>query len=156
MQLRGKENEIIRRYALTEHQEVQSVCNEIYKTYRGTWATAYEKEKKESAWYEYGLFVLGGGSKVDPVTSSLRRSVWQGKLAERPIRDAGIPDDLYDWPENGRLIPLREDATFLLVAYGLSYLGQDVPEVDNPSEMPPFVIPRNPKTPVDQDEYYPK
>ena len=64
--------------------------------------------------------------------------------------------NLYDWPEKGQMIPFREDATFLLVAYGLSYLGTDVPEVDNPSEMPPLVIQQHPRTPIDQDEYYPK
>ena len=77
------------------------------------------------AWHRYGLFVLGGGSKVDPVIDRLRGTVWPGRLAERTIGDAGFPDDLYDWPEGGRLVPFREDATFLLVAYGLSYLGTD-------------------------------
>jgi hypothetical protein len=36
---------------------------------------------------------------------------------------------------NGRLyavVSVKEDAAFLLVAYGLSYLATDVPEVDNP------------------------
>ena len=141
---------------LAQHPSVDSVCKEIYETYRLSWIDAYEKEKRESAWYRYGLFVLGGGSKVDPVVASLRGSVWPTVLDGRAIGDAGFPEDLYDWPETGRLIPFREDATFLLVAYGLSYLGTDVPEVDNPSEMPPLVISPHPRVPIDQDEYYPK
>lgn len=155
-QLRGRENEMIERYGLAKHPRVRSVCEEIYETYRGTWADAYKKEKYVRAWHDYELFVLGGGSKVAAVRESLQSSVWLGQLAERSIRSAGVPDDLYEWPENGRLSQLREDGTFLLVAYGLSYLGADVPEVDNPGEMPPLVIPRDPRTPVDQDEYYPK
>ncbi len=147
---------MVERYGLAKHPRVRSVCEQIYETYRATWADAYKKEKHVSAWYDYGLFVLGGGSKVRAVRESLQRSVWFSQLAERSIRSAGAPDDLYEWPEGGQPIPLREDATFLLVAYGLSHLGPDVPEVDNPGEMPPLVIPRNPRTPVDQDEYYPK
>ena len=154
--LRGKENAVIKRHGLATHQRVQSVCKEIHETYRRAWADAFEKEKHESVWPRYGLFVLGGGSKVDVVVDSLRESVWPGQLAKRTIGDAGFPDDLYDWPEKGQMIPFREDATFLLVAYGLSYLGTDVPEVDNPSEMPPLVIQQHPRTPIDQDEYYPK
>ena len=155
--LRGKENAVIKRHGLAKYQPVQSVCEEVYKTYRRAWADAFEKEKHESVWSQYGLFVLGGGSKVDVVADSLRKSVWPGRLSKRAIGDAGFPDDLYDWPEKGgQLIHFRKDATFLLVAYGLSYLGTDVPEVDNPSEMPPLVIQQHPRTPIDQDEYYPK
>ena len=154
--LRGKEDAIIEQHALVKHQCVRSVCKAIYETYRRAWADAFEKEKRESAWHQYGLFVLGGGSKVAPVADSLRDSVWPGQLAERIIDDAGFPVDLYDWPENGKMVQFLEDATFLLVAYGLSYLGTDVPEVDNPSEIPPLVIPKDPVTPIDQDEYYPK
>jgi hypothetical protein len=154
--VRGQENAIIQRYALAAHPGVTSVCGQVYETYRHAWSDAFLKEKRESAWHRYGLFVLGGGSKVDPVIDRLRGTVWPGRLAERAIGDAGFPGDLYDWPERGRLVPFREDATFLLVAYGLSYLGTDVPEVDSPSEMPPLVIPKHPRAPVDQDEYYPK
>ena len=98
------------------------MCEEIYETYRRAWADAFEKEKHESVWSQYGLFVLGGGSKVDVVADSLRKSVWPGRLTKRTIGDAGFPNDLYDWPEKGQMIPFREDATFLLVAYGLCLL----------------------------------
>lgn len=154
--LRGKENNVIREHVLAKHPSVQSVCREIYETYRRAWADAYAKEKRESAWSHYGLFVLGGGSKVDPVVESLRGSVWPGRLAGCVIGDAGFPHDLYDWPRMEPLVHFREDATFLLVAYGLSHLGGDVPVVDNPSEIEPLEIPQGPRTPIDQDEYYPK
>ncbi len=154
--LRGQEDDVIKQHGLARHPAVQSVCMEIHKTYRQAWAAAYEKEERESAWREYGLFVLGGGSKVERVVACLQESVWSGRLLERSISDAGFPDDLYDWPENGQLIKFRDDATFLLVAYGLSSLGWDVPEVDNPSDIPPLEISRDPEAPIDQDEYYPK
>jgi hypothetical protein len=97
--------------------------------------------------------VLGGGSKVEPVARSLQQSVWVGQLSDRRIRDAGFPADLCEWPS---LKPFQEDAAFLLVAYGLSYLGTDVPEVETPSEIPPMRIPMRVRAPIDQDEYYPK
>ncbi len=46
--------------------------------------------------------------------------------------------------------------TFLLVTYGLSFLGTDVPEVDNPSNIPPLIFQQPPRMPIDQEEYYPK
>ena len=154
--LRGSENTIIKRRGLTGDERVASVCRQIFDTYHHTWVKAYEKEKRESAWHQYRLFVLGGGSKVDVVVKALQRSVWEGRLARRTIGDAGFPDDLFDWPENGRRSLFREDATFLLVAYGLSFLSADVPTVDTPSEIKPLIIDQHPRMPIDQDERYPK
>lgn len=154
--LRGEENDVIRRHSLAQEPTVRSMCGRIHETYRQTWAEAYKKEKGVARWQNFGLFVLGGGSAVELVADALEGSVWQGQLLPRRIADAGIPEDLFDWPTGPTLRPFREGATFLLVAYGLSFLGTDVPEVDNPSEMPPLVIPRNPLGPRDQDEYYPK
>ena len=154
--LRGLENTLIKGHALENDERVKSVSRQIHETYRLTWVDAYEKEMQEVAWRRYGLFVLGGGSKVDMVVDSLRSSVWKGRLEKRTIADPGVPVDLFDWPKNGTLSPFRGDATFLLVAYGLSFLGADVPEVDNPSEMPPMRIQQHPRAPIDQDEYYPK
>lgn len=151
--VRGQENAVITRLNLHADPRVRGVCQQIFETYRQTWAAAYEKEWAVGAWTDYGLFVLGGGSKVGPVVESLQQSVWAGQLSERRIRDAGFPADLCEWPS---LAPFREDAAFLLVAYGLSYLGTDVPEVNTPSQIPPMRIPMRVRPPVDQDEYYPK
>lgn len=152
--LRGNEDSIIKRHGVARHECVESVCTQIFDTYCRTWRDAYVKEMRESSWYKYRLFVLGGGSKVDLVAQSLRKSVWPGRLANRDIGNAGFPDDLYDWPDNGQLQPFREDATFLLVAYGLSYLGADVPIVDKPSKIRPLIIQQRVRLPIDQNEKY--
>ena len=152
--LRGNEDSIIKRHGVAGHECVESVCTQIFDTYCRTWRDAYVKEKRESSWYKYRLFVLGGGSKVDLVAQSLRKSVWPGRLANRDIGNAGFPDDLYDWPDNGQLQPFREDAAFLLVAYGLSYLGADVPIVDEPSKIRPLIVQQRVHLPIDQNEKY--
>lgn len=135
---------------------MQKLCEEIYETYRLCWGEAYEKEKKQSRW-NYTLFLLGGGSKIQSVVDALGKTVWRGCLPAPPIGDAGIPTDLYDWPSTNReRSPFVEEATFVLVAYGLSRLGTEVPEVDNPDEMPPLEDLQRVRPPIDQDEYYPK
>jgi len=151
--LRGQENAVITQLGLSTDPRVRRVCEQVFATYRETWAAAYDKERGVGAWTDYGLFVLGGGSKVDPVAQSLQQSVWVGQLSDRRIRDAGFPADLFEWPSLKRF---QEDAAFLLVAYGLSYLGTDVPEVETPSQIPPMRIPMRVRAPIDQDEYYPK
>ena len=154
--LRGNEDTIIKGQGLAAHECVESVCTQIFDTYCRTWRNAYVKEKRESSWHRYRLFVLGGGSKVDVVADSLRESVWPGRLADREIGNAGFPDDLFDWPDKGQPKPFREDATFLLVAYGLSFLGTDVPIVDKPSKIRPLTIQQRVHMPIDQDGKYPK
>ena len=58
--LRGQENAIIQRHAVAKHPSVNSVCGQVYETYRRAWSDAFQKEKRESASNKYGLFVLGG------------------------------------------------------------------------------------------------
>jgi hypothetical protein len=154
--LRMREDEVIRTHGYAGRPEVRSFCDDVFRTYLDTWRTGYQKEPREGAWHRYGLFILGGGSKIEPVLRRLEQTVWSGRLASREAMDAGFPQDLHEWPTGTRLSPFTEDAAFLLVAYGLSYLATDVPEVDNPADMPPFTIPRHPRPPVDQDEFYPK
>jgi hypothetical protein len=154
--LRMRENEVIRTHRYTGHPKVRSFFDQVFGAYLDAWRSGYQKEPRESAWHRYGLFVLGGGSKIEPLISRLEETVWSGRLACRKALDAGFPEDLYEWPSGTQLSLFKEDAAFLLVAYGLSYLATDVPEVDNPADMPPFVIPRHPRPPIDQDEYYPK
>ena len=76
-----------------------------------------------------------------------------GQLSEQRVRDAAFPAALCEWPS---MKPFQEDAAFLLVAYGLSNSGTDVPEVEIPSQIPPMRIPVCVRASIDQDEYYPK
>ncbi len=49
---------------------------------------------------------------------------------------------------------VNTDTDFLLVAYGLSFPGLDVPLVDSPDQVPPLEFPRNYKPPYAQEEAY--
>jgi len=155
--VRGREVELMTTAQCALYPQVTRVCDGIFDTYRCAWRDAYRVEKLQSRWEEFGLFVLGGGSKIPVVAEALCRTPWE-HLRNRSIRSPGFPDDLFELPrERGaRLQRFQEDAAFLLVAYGLSFLGADVPRVDRPSEVPPFTISRTARPPVDQDEYYPK
>ena len=88
----------------------------------------------------------------------MMKSVWEGQLEGRAIAEVRFPEDLCEWSTSSppQANPFEEDATFLLVAYGLSYLGANVPHVDNPEDVPPLEMSDRRKLPVDQDEYYPK
>ena len=128
------------------------------ETYQKAWRDAYVKEKRQPSWVDYTLFVLGGGSRLAAFRSAMAKSVWEGQLEGRAIAKVGFPEDLCEWSASGppQANPFEEDATFLLVAYGLSYLGANVPPVDNPEDVPPLEMSDRRKPPVDQDEYYPK
>ena len=154
--LRGEEDAVIKELNLRGHEGVRTVCGGVFETYRRTWGDAFLKWKKLADWHGYGLFVVGGGSKVEAVVDTLRKSVWRGQLDDRELREAGRPEDLEDWPEDGRRTAFREEPTFLLVAYGLSWLGVDVPVADKPSDMRPMEFRERVRPPIDQDEYYPK
>jgi len=155
LDLRGQEDAVIKEGGLAVHGRVQAVCSDIFETYRCTWVDAYRKVKAVEYW-KYRLFVLGGGSKIQPVVDALRESVSPQHVDRPPLLDAGVPEDLCEWSADRGMTPFRGEATFLLVAYGLSWLGTDVPEVDTPSEMPTFEVRRKVKVPIDQDEYYPR
>jgi hypothetical protein len=88
----------------------------------------------------------------------MEQPVWPDRLSARTIIDAGFPDDLYEW-STGRppgVEPFQEDPTFLLVAYGLSHLGVNVPPVANPEDVPPLDLSAAKGLPIDVDDYYPK
>jgi len=73
------------------------------------------------------------------------------------LKQIEFPADLFELPrKNGELAPFAGDGAFLLVAYGLSFMGGDVPPVETPDEMPEYEPPRMPRRSIDQDEYYPK
>jgi len=154
-EVRTFENDLIQQQGLAG--TVNPVLSEIFGVYRNGWRSAYEKLKKQSAWHQYGLFVLGGGSKINAVTKSLTKSPWPGQLDDRTLKQKEFPNDLFELPRRpGELAPFGGDGAFLLVAYGLSFIGAEVPPVENPNEMPPYEPERAPRRSIDQDEYYPK
>lgn len=129
----------------------------MHGVYQRGWRLAYDKERAQSAWDNYTLFCLGGGSQIPAVAKQFERTPWK-HIRDRRISHPGFPADLFEFPAGRNQAPQRftEDATFLLVAYGLSCLGADVPPVTAPNEVPNWRPPERRKARLDQDELYPK
>lgn len=155
--VRTSEHELIARHGLESLPALRCIPDAMHDVYRDTWGQAYVKEKSQAVWRPFGLFVLGGGSQVACVTDALCRSPWPGQLDDRVPFENDRPTDLYELPvrPRARPTPFPDDGTFLLVAYGLSFLKGDVPVAESPDEVEPFEPPRW-VVRIDQDEFYPK
>jgi hypothetical protein len=150
-EIRGKEEALLKRRKLFNDAEFIAVCNESFKVHHRAWADAYRKEKRQSSWMSTQAFVLGGGSTVSMLRDRLLESTWEHINPPEP-RDAGSPPDIRGW--DGK--PYKGDATFLLVAYGLSYSGADVPLSETPDQVSELDLSRPRLSRHDVDELYPK
>jgi hypothetical protein len=164
--VRGHENELIRDGKLDADAELVQVIGRMYGIHREAWRQGYAKDKGEENWKRFGLFVLGGGSKIDAVVNAIGKSTWPGRLDDRRPISCDQPTDLFEMPVRSKarnwfgaaeeLKRFTGDSAFLLVAYGLSYMGGDVPSSDTPDQVDAYSPPRMPRRSIDQDEYYPK
>jgi len=147
--IRGREDELIRSSKLRS-AHVARVLAEFFETYRGAFSRAFSKDPRQFQWEHYGLFFLGGGSKVRAVVDRLQAPVVPSFQFDLFYPEAEPPADLHD--SLGR--PWAQDHTFLLVAYGLSFSGLEVPFVEQPSEVPELKLEQKQKNPcVYWDEY---
>ncbi len=96
------------------------------------WATY----RSSNAFRSAGMFLFGGGSRFGPVREAIaeRQRKWLKGPALREMPHE-MPDDLFE--EDCSVV--KDDATFLLVAYGLANKYGDVPDVFQPSAVPPLV-----------------
>jgi hypothetical protein len=154
---RSREAELLNLADAATVQRAAEVAGDMHGVYQRGWRLAYDKERTQTAWDPYKLFLLGGGSQIPALAKQLERTPWK-HIRDRRISHPGFPDDLFECPEGGNQLPKRftEDATFLLVAYGLSWLGADVPPVAAPNEVPNWRPPESRKARLDQDELYPR
>lgn len=150
-QVRGIENELIEKHRI----ELDHLLSKYFEPYRVAFGRGYEKHKAQSAWQDYGLFLLGGGTEILPIAKHLRVKTPWTKLEKLPVpSDPGIPTDLLDLG-TGRRISVGI-AKYLLVAYGLSHFAEDIPEVQSPSDIPQFVRKPPREIEMDLDAWYPK
>ena len=129
---RGKETESIPCLSDAGSDQAQNVLAEMARVFGEASGEAYEKQQSYAAWRGIGhVFFLGGGGQIEAVRERVieQRKIW---LKQAPIADPGVPVDLAE--EDGT--DLREDPTFLLVAYGLARRLADVPDTFRPSEIP--------------------
>jgi hypothetical protein len=156
--VRGLEAQLMREAGADATLEIGRLSDEMFRVYQAAWREAYTKEQRQGAWSDYKLFVLGGGSLIPAISKRLLRSPWYPHLTDRILTTPGFPEDLFELPaaQPVQLQPFREDPTFLLVAYGLSFLSADVPVVQRPGEVPCWRPDVTMRQPVDQEEYYPR
>jgi len=132
--LRGTVNNVFNTRPPHSIDGLLRMCDAIGHTYSEAFGRAYSKQPQQNAWYGAKLFLIGGGSLIDPVRQQLRRRAWRQLDADPPLVDPGHPADLFE--ESG--VPYAGDARYLLVAYGLSHIDADVPDIANPNDIPPF------------------
>ena len=85
-------------------------------------------------WFTHRQFVIGGGGTVKVIHDRLRLHPRDDSKALTQ-KELILPPDLA-FHTGGKVT--KQEMAFLNVAYGLSYLGREVPESKNPTEIEPM------------------
>jgi hypothetical protein len=141
-QLRGREQDLAERHG--ESAAVQHVAKRIEETWADARRAAWLRASKLEHWEGLRYVVVGGGSTVGQLKRLFSRppGYLSDKLASyRPIEDLGCPKDLRHLPMTAKMAAKPQaywgDHTFLLVAYGLSFHKQSLPELSLPIDIRP-------------------
>lgn len=148
-EVREQEAELLTALSDAGTDALGSVLDELARVFGKASIKAFEKEKSRRRWRGIGrVFFLGGGSMIPMV----RHRLIEGRewLMPSPIAEPGVPADLVE--EDGA--ELREDPTFLLVAYGLSRRLADVPDTFRPSQVVDFQPKHGEKTRLSHEDLY--
>lgn len=148
--LRGRVNEVIEKLGRDAFVGLDEIVHRIFRTYQAAFGESYKKYRQQSYWQDAKLFLIGGGTLIDPIRERFRQPAWNLLRGAPPLVDAGHPADLHE--EDGR--PYADDPRFLLVAYGLSHFGLDVPEIASPNEIPEFKPAPLPERAIHHEEIY--
>jgi hypothetical protein len=112
----------------------EPVFERIFKVYHQAWGRAYEKDRRQSAWFPYRLFLIGGGARVARLREHLARRPWVHLAGDPRPLEITIPPDL---AEQDAPLDAASAGSFL-VAYGLSFYKADVPEARRPQDVAGF------------------
>ncbi|MBK8013937.1 MAG: zinc finger-like domain-containing protein [Deltaproteobacteria bacterium] len=110
------------------------VFGSIFEKYQEAFSRAYAKDERQTQWFPYGLFLVGGGAQIERLRAHLRRRPWEHLDGDPEVLLVSIPRDLA--VDGGGAFGNSEVA--FLIAYGLSFIGADVPEARTPDEVPGF------------------
>jgi len=138
--LRGMETELVAK--VRSRAELDKVVGEYWETWHKAKRYAWRMAPRERHWEGTQVLLVGGGSKVSMVDKAFEKlpSHTSAKIigAQR-LHDPGTPRDLYELPRSGGFAhPFRDEPTFLLVAYGLSFNDDDRPEINLPGQVGRF------------------
>lgn len=158
-ELRGKEGQYS---AKIEHgKEFLDVLKQMNENRRAAFRQAYASHRRQSAWETRkfkGIFLFGGGHRVDSLRKLSRQYVWRFSRDPFPERRLEWPGDLVGGLElNGNRRRVEPPfASDLLVAYGLSFPFAGTFPVDNPESIEPVPVARLYENPTwrDRDDLY--
>jgi hypothetical protein len=146
LSLRGRENLIVNGNAQAWQATRSLARGEIREPYRRAWIRTCrvinpviggvpQYPEEQTRWVkELKIFAIGGGSLVNKLTGEIRFHPAAGDVVS-PLATLEVPPDV-SFPD-GRA-PAKDDLSFMLVAYGLSYIGGSIPEWAAPGEVPPM------------------
>jgi hypothetical protein len=143
--LRLREAGFLERLDAQNEEKLKRCYEKIFDVYRSAFRAAYRKDMRQGQWQDYGLFLFGGGSLLQPLQRKLDQPAIPHFGDNLQLVDPGVPDDL-----GGVQDP--NDALFALVAYGLTY-GLSFADFELPADVPPREIdPRLQKRRLEEDE----
>ena len=150
LQVRGKANQYVSALDPQGKKRVSNLCAKIFETYRLAFRRAYKKEQRITPWNDTRIFLLGGGTQIQPIRTTLYAKPWNMLDRSPPPLDPGRPSDLYETAGTR----YTGDTHNLLVAYGLSHLVADIPEATPPSGVTEYKPDLPTREPISHEDIY--
>ena len=130
---------------------VGPIGRRIFDGCQTTWRGAYKKHTCESVWRNYGIFVIGGSARFEPLRGMAVNKPWDRIERLRPLAPL-LPKDFETLdPAEGEL--LKSNAELFAVTYGVSRHCAEWPEFYRPMDVSIYEIPK-PKKLVPTWEQY--
>lgn len=139
--LRGREAE--HWGTVVGHPGLKEAFAEMGRNRKAAFQQAYSKDRRQSAWQAEafrGVFLFGGGHRVEALKQGSRHSLLRGCEGELKAFDLDWPRDLrVGLPQAGRPpAGPRVAASDLMVGYGLSFPYAAVFPVESPDSIEPL------------------
>jgi hypothetical protein len=141
--LRGKE--AVHSATIDADESFVEILKQINENRRSAFKQAYQNHKSTTHWATNsfkGLFLFGGGHRVQCLQRRSRKYVWTFSPIDYPTCRLDWPADLRmgmsDWSYG--ISDVESFASDLLVGYGLSFPGAGVFPVENPESIEPVPV----------------
>jgi hypothetical protein len=135
------------------------VTEAIRPHFAGVFSEAYSKQPQQDYWRQLRVFVVGGGSLLEPVRSAVLQRIQRASWMELLPRSANGPDLACDVVGDSTEPPTDAEFPFVLPALGLSFAEPELPRFVPPEEVPPGTVSATGATglyDVDHDDLYSK
>ncbi|HWR34386.1 MAG TPA: hypothetical protein VN622_00775 [Clostridia bacterium] len=130
-------------------KQVREPIDTMLSTYKKTNYKAFLKEPIQSRWRSYSIFLLGGGSRFNPVHEAFAKSRPSHVNESIGVERLSCPADLDCAKE------VKAQFDIIAIAYGLSFPPLDFPRIFRPREVEPLRFQNQREQRPDRDELYP-